>query len=571
MLYYSAMSYLVLARKYRPMTFKDVVAQEHVTKTIQNSVQNDRLGSSYLFCGPRGTGKTTTARILAKMINCAEGPTPTPCGECAACIEITNGSSLDVLEIDAASNTGVDDIRTLRENVRYMPTSGKMRIYIIDEVHRLSGAAFDALLKTLEEPPAHVMFIFATTEPNKVPETILSRTQRFDFKRVTVEDLAKNLINIAQKDKVEVNDAAAKLLARKADGSVRDSLSLLDQIIAFAGTKIIEQDVIDGLGLVDRQFLFEFTEAIASKNSKNVLKHIRQLFESGVDIKDFVNELLEHLRVLMILATDKEVGPELNFAEEELKQYLVQADYFSIGDIIRFMTMGADLNRDLRGGMNERLLLEMTGVKMAEMESTILLQDVIARLDVVSQSGDSGADLFKTPEKKKSLINTPPETPSRERVTFVKRETPPDTESIPEKDYSGQVNIPILTQGWSNFIQSLKLKSPMLASQLSMAEIKEVKDSKILFVFSTSEQASKELVEKQDNIRVITDTLRDHFRANISIRFDIDNDKNSHSKEENEIETNNQSVAKLIEQSPRIKSLIEKVDGEIIGLKKIKK
>ena len=184
------MSYLVFARKYRPQQFEDIVGQQHVTRTLVNAITNNRVGSGYLFCGPRGTGKTSTARILARAVNCAAGPTPTPCGKCPACMEITGGNALDVLEIDAASNTGVDDVRTLRENVRYLPTHGRRRIYIIDEVHRLSGAAFDALLKTLEEPPAHVMFIFATTEPLKVPETILSRTQRFDFKRVSVVDLS---------------------------------------------------------------------------------------------------------------------------------------------------------------------------------------------------------------------------------------------------------------------------------------------------------------------------------------------------------------------------------------------
>ncbi|HKK20407.1 MAG TPA: DNA polymerase III subunit gamma/tau, partial [candidate division Zixibacteria bacterium] len=388
------MSYLVFARKYRPQTFEDIVAQEHVTRTLQNSIKNDRTGSGYLFCGPRGTGKTTTARILAKAVNCVNGPTPVPCGECSACIEITKGSSLDVLEIDAASNTGVDDIRTLRENVRYLPTNGKKRIYIIDEVHRLSGPAFDALLKTLEEPPPHVMFIFATTEPTKVPETILSRTQRFDFKRVSVADLAGHLGNIAGKEKLSISEPALRMIARKADGSVRDSLSLMDQIAAYATGEITEKEVIEALGLVDRKFLFEFTTAIAGKQSRTSLQLIKQIFDGGIDPKDFVAELLEHLRTLLVLATDRGSGELLELGEEELKEYMSQTDYFSVGDIVRLMKMGGELNRDLKdSGLDERLLLEMTAVKMAEMESTVKFEEILSMMKQ-NPSAAPSSDLF---------------------------------------------------------------------------------------------------------------------------------------------------------------------------------
>ncbi len=375
------MSYIVFARKYRPMSFSDVVAQEHVTKTLQNGIKNDRIGQGYLFCGPRGTGKTTTARILAKAVNCTEGPTPTPCMKCPACEEITKGVSLDVLEIDAASNTGVDDIRTIRENVRYMPTSGHKRIYIIDEVHRLSASAFDALLKTLEEPPPHVMFIFATTEPLKVPETILSRTQRFDFKLVSIDDLAKHLKGIADKEKLDISESALRLVARKANGSVRDSLSLLDQIAAFADGAITEENVIEALGLVDKQLLFDFTNAIASKDKLTTLRIIKTIFENGVDSKDFVAELMEHFRILLVLATDKSAAELLNISNDDLKDYLKQIDFYSVGDIIRLMKIGSDMNNDIKfSGLDERLILEMNSVKMAEIESTVKFEEVLAYL-----------------------------------------------------------------------------------------------------------------------------------------------------------------------------------------------
>ena len=563
------MSYLVYARKFRPQTFEDVVAQEHVTKTLQNSIKNDRVGSAYLFCGPRGTGKTTTARILAKCLNCIDGPTPEPCGECPACIEIAAGSSLDVLEIDAASNTGVDDIRQLRENVRYMPTSGNKRIYIIDEVHRLSGAAFDALLKTLEEPPPHVIFIFATTEPTKVPETILSRTQRFNFKRVSADDLANHLKNIAKKDNVELSDNAANLLGRKADGSVRDSLSLLDQITAYAGKKITEQDVIDGLGLVDRQFLFDFTTAVASKNNVEILKHTNKIFSSGVDVTDFVNELLEHFRILLILSTDKSTADQLNLTEQELKQYLDQADFFSTGDILRLMKTMADLNRDLKSGLNERLLIEMTGVKMAQMESTVLLKDIISKLNS-NEIGSNSQDLFNLSEKKKSIADQQSPQSSTDRLKLVNRSSQNAEPVLTEnQSFDNHVNISILKQGWSKFIQILRGKRSMLASQMNMTEIKEVKNNHILFVFSNAENASKQLVEKPENLNIIRDTIRDHYKAKVSISFKIDTEKEPSAQETNR-NGNNIKISELLEKSPRIKNLIEKVDGEILGVKKIK-
>lgn len=561
------MSYLILARKYRPQTFTDVVAQEHVTRTLQNSLRNDRVSSGYLFCGPRGTGKTTTARLLARAVNCLSGPTAEPCGECSACTEIARGASLDVLEIDAASNTGVDDIRKLRENVRHSPTGGKKLIYIIDEVHRLSGPAFDALLKTLEEPPPHAMFILATTEPFKVPETILSRTQRFDFKRVSVKDLAEHLTRIAASEKLKVTEGALRMIARKADGSVRDSLSLLDQIAAYTTDDITEKEVIEALGLVDRTFLFDFVDAIAAKDSKTSLGLTKKLIESGVDPKDFVAELLEHFRVLLVLSTDKESGELLDFGGEEITEYIRQADYYSVGDIIRLMKTAADLNADLKdSGLDGRLLLEMTAVKMAEMEATVRFQDV---LDALSQGGadssSGSSDLFGSSQKKKN-------DPITDRVTLVRNQPEPKQDqpsSTPT--YTRAVNLPFIRAGWENFLGVMRQKRPMLASQLGLVEVREVKDNKVVFVYPSSGENSKVIVEKSENLKEITAALRDHFKANLSIRFEIDHamkppvlaDEQNHKRTVN--------LKELVDQSPRIKQLIEKIDGEIIGVKNSRK
>ncbi len=568
------MSYIVFARKYRPMSFDDVVAQEHVTKTLQNGIKNDRIGQGYLFCGPRGTGKTTTARILAKAVNCVEGPTPNPCGKCPACEEITKGVSLDVLEIDAASNTGVYDIRTIRENVRYMPTSGHKRIYIIDEVHRLSASAFDALLKTLEEPPPHVMFIFATTEPLKVPETILSRTQRFDFKLVSIDDLTKHLKKIADSEKLDISQPALRLVARKANGSVRDSLSLLDQIAAFADGAITEENVIEALGLVDKQLLFDFTNSIAEKDKLSTLKIIKTIFENGVDSKDFVAELLEHLRILLVLATDKSAAELLNISSDDLKDYLKQAENYSVGDIIRLMKIGADMNNDLKfSGLDERLILEMNSVKMAEIESTVKFEEVLAYLKKNPIQTTSG---YSSVEKKKSFNSQP-------KVTFVKNseqqvspsstsqtELPKQSESAPvQKEFSNRVSLLTLQTGWKKFLSAFNKKRPMLASQLGLVQITDITDNTIIFTYPASCENSKQIVEKTDNFNIITETLRDYFQANFSIRFCLD--KNSSvvvqtTEEQNEPKNR---LNEIVANSERIQNLLKKVDGKIVGIKQV--
>ena len=374
------MSYQVLARKYRPQQFADVVAQEHVTRTLTNALNSERISSGYLFTGPRGTGKTTVARILAKALNCVEGPTATPCDKCQSCKEIMTGSSLDVLEIDAASNTGVDDIRTLRENVRYLPTSGKKRIYIIDEVHRLSGSAFDALLKTLEEPPPHVVFLFATTEPHKVPETNRSRTQRYDFHRVGKNDLSEHLKKIAEGEDIIIDDDALFMLARKADGSVRDGMSLLDQLSAFAGDRITAAEVAEALGLIDRRFFVEYVEAVAANDPAAGLEKVRQFVESGADITEFCSGLAEHLRNLLILKNTVEPEKILELSESEIEDLTKQKEYFSTGDLLRMIKTITDMTLDIKSGLDSRLLFEVTTLKLASMEGTVSFEEILAHL-----------------------------------------------------------------------------------------------------------------------------------------------------------------------------------------------
>jgi DNA polymerase III subunit gamma/tau len=551
------MTYEVLARKYRPQTFEDVVAQEHVVRTLQNAVTQSRLSTGYLLCGPRGTGKTTTARILAKAVNCVNGPTPTPCGVCVPCKEIASGSSLDVLEIDAASNTGVDDIRTLRENVRYMPTSGKKRVYIIDEVHRLSGAAFDALLKTLEEPPAHVMFIFATTEPLKVPETILSRTQRFDFKRLSAVDLVARLRAIADKESINISDTALMLLARKAEGSVRDSLSLMDQVAAFATSDITEEIVTSALGLVGGQPLFDFIDAIAAKDAGRAVRLLRGLFDQGIDVADFINELLEHLRSLLILSSDKKSDDLIPHSPDAIAELKRQASQFSTGDIVRMIRMAAEANLSLRSDMDEMLTVELMAIRMAKLESTVQLEEVMRAISSGASGSAALSDLFPSPAEKKK----------NESLTMVRSVSEPAA-PVERTIYSGTVTSETIRTGWSGFLESLRQKSSMLASQMGIATVGAVANNSVIIHFPGAGTTGRQITQSPEQFGILSNALRDYFRAPITITMadtPATDSETTLPPQEKAVDVN-----QLIDKSPRLKQLIERVDGEVLGVRKHK-
>ena len=321
--------YEVLARKYRPQTFSELTGQEHVSRTLQNAIDSGRVAHAFLFSGARGVGKTSTARILAKTLNCEKGVTHEPCNVCPLCIEITKGASTDVFEIDGASNNGVEDVRELRDSIKYLPSHSRYKIIIIDEVHMLSTNAFNALLKTLEEPPEHVKFIFATTEPHKLPVTILSRCQRFDFKRVTLTKIVARLREIAGKEGVTISDSSLALIARKGDGSMRDSLTALDQVLAFCGNSATDEDVVTLIGAVDRRLLAEISTTIFSADTQGVLEGVKKVDVVGYNMRQFCQELIEHFRRLLVIRSVRKPEDILDLADAELEELRQQAAAFS--------------------------------------------------------------------------------------------------------------------------------------------------------------------------------------------------------------------------------------------------
>jgi DNA polymerase-3 subunit gamma/tau len=372
-----------LARKYRPQSFSELVGQEHVSRTLQNAIDSGRVAHAFLFTGARGVGKTSTARIMAKTLNCEAGVTHEPCNKCPQCIEIKNGTSTDVFEIDGASNNGVDDVRDLRDNIKYLPSHSRFRIIIIDEVHMLSTNAFNALLKTLEEPPDHVKFIFATTEPHKLPITILSRCQRFDFKRVTLPKIISRLREISEKESVTITDISLALIARKGDGSMRDSLTAFDQVLAFCGNTVSAEDVATLLGTIDRRLLAEISTAVFAGDTQNVLAGVKQVDLVGYNMRQFCQELIEHFRNLLVVSSVKKPEEILDITAAELEELKRQCQNNSVLDIQRRLTLLIKAESEMSYASFPRLIVEIALLKAALLAPLVPVQELIDKVKLL--------------------------------------------------------------------------------------------------------------------------------------------------------------------------------------------
>jgi DNA polymerase-3 subunit gamma/tau len=421
-------SYQVFARKYRPQTFDDLVGQTHVTRTLKNAVEQNRLAHAYLFVGPRGIGKTSTARILAKALNCVNGPTVTPCGVCDSCKEITAGNSLDVLEIDGASNNGVEQVRELRDNVRYAPSKGHFKIYIIDEVHMLTSAAFNALLKTLEEPPPHVKFIFATTEPQKVLPTILSRCQRFDLHRIPANLIAQHLQFIAGKEKIVLDPAAAHAIAKGADGGLRDAESMLDQLVAFCGDKIAEPDVLSVFGFTSEQTVAQFTEKILRGETPEALELLHTEADSGKDMMKLMSDLISYLRDLLVGKVKPEaLADDLN--PDLQKSLETQAAMIETDRLLELIDQFAAAEGRMKWAPNKRLHFEVAIIKAIQTLNQVTLNEVIENLAALRDGTEQAAPAKPSMKRpvEAAVSAAPPPKPEATRVA----ETPPAPRNEP--------------------------------------------------------------------------------------------------------------------------------------------
>ena len=391
------MSYLVLARQWRPQVFEEVIGQRPITQTLQNAISQNRVSHAFLFSGPRGVGKTSTARILAKALNCEKGPQINPCNQCANCKEITDGISMDVIEIDGASNRGIDESRELRENVRYTPAKSRYKIYIIDEVHMLTREAFNALLKTLEEPPGHIIFVFATTEPHKIPATILSRCQRYDFKRISLKEMIENLKRIVEREGIQISQRGLLVIAGESEGSMRDAQSLLDQVISYGGKKIRDEDITEVLGLIDQKILYDTIEAIADRNGERCVEIVEHIYHYGYDIQHFCQNLLHTLRNLILIKLSEHPEGLMELPREELEGLKKQAERFQFEQLNHLFSLLLKGEEEVAQSTYPRTMLEITLIRMATLRPVLPIDEILKKLEGMGKT-PSVRGATKTPE-----------------------------------------------------------------------------------------------------------------------------------------------------------------------------
>ena len=486
------MEYQVLARKFRPQTFEEVAGQEPVVRTLVNAIAQGRIGHAFLFSGPRGVGKTSVARILAKSLNCEKGPTATPCNKCTNCKEITEGRSMDVREIDGASNRGIDEIRELRENVKFAPAASKYKVYIIDEVHMLTREAFNALLKTLEEPPGHVIFIFATTENHKVPATILSRCQCYDFRRISLSQIAANLGRLAAKENIVISATALSWIAEAGDGSMRDAQSIFDQIISYAGQNISDEEVEDILGLSDRKYLYRLSEAVLARNASDCLMILEEAYLAGVDMKHFYAMLLKHFRNLLLVKIAADGSSSFDIAPEQVEKLKIQTNNTTRETLQRYLEILLDEADNLRRSQEVRMKIEAVLVRMAYLAPVLPVGEILATLESLEQkiragspAAQGGTDAGPVTAKQPSEY---PQTGGAED----------DSGSTPQKVAETEARRPAERFGPEDDLKKfVKKENPRLGAKIDAAEVLQLENGCLTLGFPQGYIFLDNLLEKQ--------------------------------------------------------------------------
>jgi DNA polymerase-3 subunit gamma/tau len=534
------MVYEVLARKWRPQVFQDVIGQEHVTQTLINAFRAERLAHAYLFSGPRGVGKTSVARILAKAMNCKQGEPGIPCNRCPSCVEITQGSSVDVQEIDGASNRGIDEIRELRENIRYMPSSGTYRVYIIDEVHMLTLQAFNALLKTLEEPPPHVKFIFATTEPHKVPVTILSRCQKFDFKRISLQTIVKQLERVTAEESIEISRSGLSLIAREAEGSMRDAESLLDQVISYTGSMVQDRQITDILGIIDRSLLFETSQAILDGSAKRCMEIVDQIYNYGYDMKEFYRGLMDQFRNLLVslVAPDETLLDMIDKDREELKSQAEKAGAEKLQHILNLLIAREE---NLRQSSHPRLVLETVMIKLCQLGEYLSFEELLRKMEVLEEKLISSS-LAADPLPASGQLSDP-------GVDWQAQNSP----AAPAGDAGNLID----KEKWSDFLKFLASKNRAMANVLkewpllhASADTVEIGKGRSTF--------SSTYFDEPERHRKLTELCRLFFKKEVQIKM-------SPFRQEEREDKPTQAETKRSNLPPPVQDVLDIFQGELKG------
>lgn len=500
------MSYTVFALKWRPKSFDEIIGQNHVVNTLKSALGKNRLAHAYLFAGPRGVGKTSTARILAKALNCKDGPTLNPCSKCSSCLEIAESRSFDVIEIDGASNRGIDEIRSLRESIKFAPASGKFKIYIIDEVHMLTTEAFNALLKTLEEPPEFVKFIFATTHPHKVIPTVLSRCQRFDFRRIPVIEIIAQLEKIIKSENVDVDKEVLFAIARASDGALRDAESILDQLVSFSKGKISLKDVISVLGLVEEDLLFEITDKIIQRDARGALVLLNSLIDEGKDIAVFLSSLLEHFRNLMVAKITQTDIELIDLPKDICERLFKQAKEFTLEEIFSSFNILVATQEMSKRLESVRIPLEISLVRLAH-----------------DKKGATKPPLNAKPTAVKEKIEVP------EPVNLVSLEE--------------------IIEGWAKIIDSLSRVKISVATYLNEGVAVKIEKNILTIGFPKNYTLHKETLEKKENRAIIENAFSELFNVSIRTNFILTQEKPRHDNARD---------------NPAVRSVLETFNGRVI-------
>ncbi|MEA1996177.1 MAG: DNA polymerase III subunit gamma/tau [Gemmatimonadota bacterium] len=543
------MSYLVLARKYRPLVFGDIMAQRHVTQTLVNAITVGRISHSYLFSGPRGVGKTSTARILARAVNCPQPAGQDPCNKCDNCLEIIQGRSLDVIEIDGASNRGIDEIRDLRERVGYAPSSNRYKVYIIDEVHMLTQEAFNALLKTLEEPPSHVIFIFATTAPHKVPPTIISRCQRFDFKSVPAAQIIAQLEKVLTAEGIEMPGEVTGMIARKADGAMRDALSLCDQVIAFCAGYYTVEKASQVLGILDAELFFELTGMITEHRTADVIRFVDRLADNGVDLEEFYIELARHYRNLILFKLGAKETMKAEVSDSHAQRYLELSQGLDTEDLIRSLQLVLSFEEIIKRSGQQKISLELLLVRLTLLEKSVNISELLSRLE-------SGGSVLKPPDpgiKSSEGQRSPggphpysghqappparppqtrqPEPYPRQRQAE-KQELPalqsaekeagpgPGSKEIKPVETEGEVDLDRFRKDWPGITQGVKKKKISLGAMLGSLKPQGFENGKLVLQINQRRKYYRDNLEKSDSRKIICETIKEFFGID-SIEIEI--------------------------------------------------